>query len=69
MLSRAQNTFQHNPRLRGPVSSIIRIHHECEGGIEISVPMITDWHHEACRVMANGDREVRNFLFHLHVHE
>ena len=23
MLSRAQNTFHHNPRLRGPVSSII----------------------------------------------
>ena len=22
MLSRAQNTFHHNPRLRGPVSSI-----------------------------------------------
>ena len=24
MLSRAQNTFHHNPRLRGPVSSFIR---------------------------------------------
>ena len=24
MLSRAQNTFHHNPRLRGPVSSSIR---------------------------------------------
>ena len=23
MLSRAQNTFHHNPRLRGPVSSVI----------------------------------------------
>ena len=22
----------------------IRIHHECEGGIEKSVPRITDWH-------------------------
>ena len=24
---------------------IIRIHHECEGGIEKSVPRIIDWHH------------------------
>ena len=24
MLSRAQNTFHHNPRLRGPVSSVLR---------------------------------------------
>ena len=24
MLSRAQNTFHHNPRLRGPVSSVIK---------------------------------------------
>ena len=36
----------------------IRIQHECEGGIENSVPGITTWHHEACRVMTNGDREV-----------
>ena len=28
---------------------IIRIYHE--GGIEKSVPWITDWHHEACRVL------------------
>ena len=34
---------------------IIRIYHECEVGIEKSVPRITDWHHEACRVMTNGD--------------
>ena len=26
MLSRAQNTFHHNPRLRGPVSSIVKMH-------------------------------------------
>ena len=25
------------------------------GGIEKSVTRITNWHHEACRVMANGD--------------
>ena len=35
----------------------IRIHHECDGGIEKSIPRITDWHHEACRVMTNGDHE------------
>ena len=32
-----------------------RIHHECEGGIENSVLRITVCHHEACRVMTNGD--------------
>ena len=36
---------------------IIRIHHECEGGIEKSVLRITDWHHGACRVMTNDDHE------------
>ena len=36
---------------------IVRIYHEWEGGIEKSVPRITDWHHEACRVMTNGDPE------------
>ena len=40
---------------------IIRIHHECEDGIVESVPRITDWHHEACRVMTNGDIEGRIF--------
>ena len=42
------------------------IYHECEGGIEKSVPRITDWHYEACRVMTNGDREGRIFLSHPH---
>ena len=27
----------------------IKIYHACEGGIEKSVPRITDWHHEACQ--------------------
>ena len=40
----------------------IRIYHECEGRIEISVPRIAVWHHEACRVMTNGDPEGRIFL-------
>ena len=40
----------------------IRIYHECEGRIEKSVPRIAVWHHEACRVMTNGDPEGRIFL-------
>ena len=34
--------------------------------IEKSVPRITVWHHEACRVMTNGDHEGRIFLSHPH---
>ena len=44
----------------------ISIYHECEGGIEKSVPRITDWHHEACRVMTNGNHEGQIFLSHPH---
>ena len=44
----------------------IRIYHECEGGIEKFVPGFTDWHHEACRVMTNGDRKGWIFLSHPH---
>ena len=47
----------------------IRIHHECEGGIEKSVPRITDWHHEACGVMTNGDCEGQIFLSHPHMNK
>ena len=41
----------------------IRIHHECEGWIGKSVSRITVWHHEACRVMTNGDQEGRIFFY------
>ena len=34
--------------------------------IEKSVPRIAVWHHEACRVMTNGDPEGRIFLSYLH---
>ena len=44
----------------------IRIHHECEGGIEKSVLRITDWHQEACQVMTNSDSEGLIFLSHPH---
>ena len=40
------------------------IYHECEDGIEKYVLRITDWHHEACRVMTNGDHEGQIF-FHI----
>ena len=46
--------------------NIIRIHHECEGGIDKSVLRITDCHHEACRVMTNGDCEGQILLSHPH---
>ena len=37
------------------LQKIIRIYHECEYGLEQSVPRITVWHHEACPLMAiNG---------------
>ena len=45
----------------------IRIYHECEGGMEKSVLRITDWHHEACRVMKNCDPERWIFLSHPHM--
>ena len=45
---------------------ITRIDHECEGCIEKSVPRIVVWHHEACRVMTNGDPEGRILLSYPH---
>ena len=42
------------------------MHHECEGRIEISVQRIAVSHHEACRVMTNGDLEGRIFLSYPH---
>ena len=42
--------------------STINIDYECEGRTEKSVPRIAVWHHEACRVMTNGDPEGRIFL-------
>ena len=45
---------------------IIRIYREREGRIEKSVPRIAVSHHEACRVMTNGDHEGRVFLSYPH---
>ena len=47
----------------------IRIYHECEGGIEKSVPRITVWHHEASRVMTNGVPEGRIVLSYPHTND
>ena len=44
----------------------IRIYHECEGRIEKAVPRIANWHHEACRVLTNGDPEGHVFLAYPH---
>ena len=44
----------------------IRIYHECEGRIEKFVSRIAIWHHEACRVMTNGDPEGQIFLSYPH---
>ena len=45
---------------------IIKIYHECESRIEKSVPRITDWHHEAGRVMTSSDPEGQIYLSHTH---
>ena len=39
---------------------------EYEGRIEKSVPRIAVWHHEACRVMTNGEPEGRIFISYPH---
>ena len=52
----------------GNSMGIIRIYHECEDGIEKSVPRITDWHHESCRVMTIGDHEGQIFLSYPHTY-
>ena len=51
------------------IEKAISTHYECVDGKEKSVPRITDWHHEACRVMTFGDREGRIFLSHPHTHD
>ena len=51
------------------IMNIIRIYHECKGGIEKSVPRITVWHHKACRVMKIVDPEGRIFLSHSHMND
>ena len=51
---------------RQQITKSLRIYHECEGRIGISVPRITILNHEACRVMTSGDPEGRIFLSYSH---
>ena len=46
--------------------NIIRIHHGCECGIEISILSISVSHHNACQVITNGNHEGWIFLSHPH---
>ena len=39
----------------------LTVYRECEGGIEKVITWITVWHHEAFRVMTNGDGEEQIF--------
>ena len=48
---------------------IIRIYHECDGGIEKPVPRITVWNHKACQEMTKGKVEGRIFLSHPHTQD
>ena len=48
-------------------AKIVRIYHENDNWIEKSVLRITDWHHKACQMMANGDRQGQIFLSHPHM--
>ena len=52
--------------LQASVCKNIRIYYECEGRIEKSIPRITVWHHEAWRVMPNGDPEEWIFQYYPH---
>ena len=67
-MNHISNVKVHLKTLSGKVNIIIRIYHECEARIELSFPRIAVWHHEACRVMTNGDLEGRIF-FILPLHE
>ena len=51
---RQESHYMDHSFLYALVCENIRIHHECVGGIEKSVPRMTDWNHEACRVIVLG---------------
>ena len=40
------------------------MYHDSEGGIEKLFQGSLEWHHEACRIMTNGDLERGIFLSH-----
>ena len=45
-------------------NSLTMSDYKCESGIEKSVQRITDWHHEAFRVMTNTERKGQIALSH-----
>ena len=49
-----------------PTHACIRICTECENGKDKSVPRITNWPHEACRVMTISDHKGRVLLSYPH---
>ena len=51
-----------------PVCKTIRICHGVRQ-IEKSVPRVTVWHHEACRMMSDCDPKGRIFLSVPHIHD
>ena len=53
--------------MSAPLVADYIIYHKYVGGIEKSIPRITDLHHEACRVMTIGDHEGQIFLLHPHM--
>ena len=61
------NNFGNNLTEENSWLHIIRIFHECEDGIVKSIPRITIWHYEACRVMTNVDLEGQILLSHPHL--
>ena len=65
-IEKAVIQYLHNLECLAPT---IRIYHECEGRIEKSVPRIAFCHHEACRVLTNGDPEGQIFLSNPHTND
>ena len=59
--------IQQSEKLQG--WKTISIFHGCMVWIEKSVTRVTDWHHEACRVMLNSDPEWQIFLSTPYTHD
>ena len=45
---------------------LLYVYPKCKDGIQTSILRFIAWHHEAYRVMTNGDREGQIFLSHSH---
>ena len=67
LVLKRKSDHQSHSLLIASILYIIRIYHQCEGKIEKSVLRIAVWHHEACRVMTNGNPEGQIFLPYPHM--